>query len=135
MIKHFSSLCSFSPSSLSSILPISFLLGRKRHCFLLLIITVFHIIPGHWVTVTKARREVGIIPHGAWDIFKGRAHAHITRLGNWVIPGHFVIIPGHFWWCIPGHCVCFFCDMGLSRRNTRWLVVVVIMDPQKAALM
>ena len=107
MIKHFSSLCSFSRSSLSSILPISFLFGRKRHCFLLLIITVFHIIPGHWVTVTRARREGRIIPHGARDIFKGRSHARITRLGNWVIPGHCVIIPGYFV-IIPGHFVCFF---------------------------
>ena len=100
MIKYLSSLCSLSRSSLSSILSISFLFGRKRNCFLLHIITVLHVSPGHWVTVTRVRTrvlgEVGILPQRVWDIFKGHARARITRLGNGVIPGHFNIIPGLF---------------------------------------
>ena len=64
MIKHFSSLCSFYRSSLSSIIPIPFLLGRKRIMALFVIIVsiiilrriislvsiiIFNIIPGLFV--------------------------------------------------------------------------------------
>ena len=81
------------------------------------------------------------MPHGTGNTLKGRAHACITRLRNGVIPGHIIIIPGHFvitpGHCIiiPGHYVCFLGDMRLTRRNTRWLVVMWVVNPQKATLM
>ena len=44
------------------------------------------------------------MPHGTGYVFKGRAHARITRLRNGAISGHIIIIPGHFV-ITPGHCI------------------------------
>ena len=95
MLTHFSSLCPFSGSSFSSIKSIPLVLRRARHCFLLSILSVCVIIPGHWGTVTRVGREGRIVPRGTADIFKGRAHTRITKLGNCIIPGHYIVIPGH----------------------------------------
>ena len=80
--------------------------------------------------------------HTELGIFsRGTRTRCITRLRNGVIPGHIIIIPGYIiitpGHCIiiPGHYVCFLGDMRLKRRNTRWLVVMWVVNPQKAALM
>ena len=82
------------------------------------------------------------MPHRTGYVFKGRAHARITRLRNGAISGHIITIPGHFvitpghciispghciispGHCIisPGHCVDFLRCRRLTGRNTRWLL-------------
>ena len=101
MIKHFSSLCSFyrAPllcSSLSSLIINPLFLRRGRHYFLCICLSVWHVIPGHWGTGIRAKREGGIRPYRTRYVSKGRAHAHITRLCNGAISGHFIIISEHF---------------------------------------
>ena len=44
------------------------------------------------------------MPHRTGYVFKGRAHAHITRLRNGEISGYIIIISGHFV-IAPGHCI------------------------------
>ena len=44
------------------------------------------------------------MPHRTGCVFKGRAHAQITRLRNGAVSGHIIIIPGHFV-ITPGHFV------------------------------
>ena len=81
------------------------------------------------------------MPHRTGYVFKGRAHARITRLRNGAISGHIIIIPGHFvitpGHCIisPGHCVDFLRCRRLTGRNTRWLVAMWVVNPQEATLM
>ena len=81
------------------------------------------------------------MPHGTGYVFKGRSHAHITRLRNGAISGHIIIIPGHFvitlGHCIisPGHYVDFLRCRRLTGRNTRWLVAMWVVNPQEATLM
>ena len=101
MIKHFSSLCSsyrapLSHSSLSSLIINPLFLRRGRHYFLCVCLSVWCVIPGHWGTVIRAKREGGIMPYRTKYVSKGRAHAHITRLCNGAISGHFIIISEHF---------------------------------------
>ena len=87
------------------------------------------------------------MPHRTGYVFKGRAHACITRLRNGAVSGHIITIPGHFvitpghciispGHCIisPGHCVDFLRCRRLTGRNTRWLVAMWIVYPQKATL-
>ena len=74
------------------------------------------------------------MPHRTGYVFKGRAHARITRLRNGAISGHFVITPGHYI-ISPGHCVDFLRCRRLTGRNTRWLVVMWVVNPQEATLM
>ena len=101
MIKHFSSLCSFyraplSRSSLSSLIINPLFLRRGRHYFLCVCLSVCRVIPGHWGTVIRAKREGGIMPYRTRYVSKERAHAHITRLCNGAISGHFIIVSEHF---------------------------------------
>ena len=44
------------------------------------------------------------MPHRTGYVFKGRAHAHITRPRNGAISGYIIIISGHFV-VAPGHCI------------------------------
>ena len=61
--------------------------------------------------------------------------ARIIRLGNWVISGHCLVIPGHYLGNIPGHWVMLFRDDCLSGRVTRRLLDMGVMDPEEATLM
>ena len=44
------------------------------------------------------------MPYGTGYVFKGRAHAHITRLRNGATSGHIIIISEHFVITL-GHCI------------------------------
>ena len=99
MIKHFSSLCSFyraplSRSSFSSLIINPLFLRRGRHYFLCVCLSVWGVIPGHWGTVIRAKREGGITPYRTRYVATGCGHAHITRLCNGAISGHVVITLG-----------------------------------------
>ena len=68
-------------------------------------------------------------------MFSRGARARITRLGNWVIPGHCLIIPGHYLGNIPGHWVMLFCDDCWAGCDTRRLLDMGVMDLEEATLM
>ena len=72
-------------------------------------------------------REVRVKPRGAGDDIKGRSR--ITIICNFSIPGHCLVIPGHYLLVIPGHWVMVFLDDCLSGVDTRWLLRVEVMDP------
>ena len=44
------------------------------------------------------------MPYRTGYVSKGRAHAHITRLGNGAVSGHIIIISEHFVITL-GHCI------------------------------
>ena len=72
--------------------------------------------------------EARVVPGRTLNVFKGRSRTRITRLGNWVIPGHYLGI-------IPGHWVMLFRDDCLSGCDTRRLLDMGVMDPEEATLM
>ena len=57
-------------------------------------LSVWGVIPGHWGTVIRAKREGGITPYRTRYVATGCAHAYITRLCNGAISGHVVITLG-----------------------------------------